>query len=418
QGYQAPASSGQAPPVQSPGMDTEPSYAKMRSNVLNGSPYDGKTAEQIKNEILESSGVAPRSSSSPGSAASSSVTGSGGGRSTIDNLQVALDAIGVFDPTPFSDLSNAMMSFVRAVANPSQMPRHLMNAGISMLGGGFPGIGDVAKLGKSYGSGGNPASNLLNGISSDFIKKRFGPNAGQLFDSLMNSPFPFAGRAASGGATGAFGRLVAGVGARAAGTGAAVAAGAGGAGGGAVAGGLAVAAGASGPVGLYVASLIMGVVAMKKLHDVINEIAKKGREVIEHNRYLADYSGQFSQSLMQYDVNRARLDMDKANYMAPALSGLTQNQIKLENSAQELFKPWDRTKNNAMSGLVGLTTMAADVLIALEPLRKIQELLYQQADANKVDDKDARNPFEHSLNQMDVERRMKPRLPADGGKKE
>lgn len=66
----------------------------------------------------------------------------------VDSLQLALDAVGVVEPTPFADGANAAISLGRAfITDPDRRKEHLQNAAISAAGM-IPYVGDVAKVAK------------------------------------------------------------------------------------------------------------------------------------------------------------------------------------------------------------------------------------------------------------------------------
>jgi hypothetical protein len=70
--------------------------------------------------------------------------------SGLDKIQTTLDAVGVAEPTPFADGSNAVISLVRAATEPGRRKEHLSNAAISAISV-IPYVGDLAKVSK-YGS--------------------------------------------------------------------------------------------------------------------------------------------------------------------------------------------------------------------------------------------------------------------------
>lgn len=66
----------------------------------------------------------------------------------VDALQLVLDVVGAFDPTPITDGANAAISLGRAfVTDPERRKEHLQNAAISAVSI-VPYIGDTAKLAK------------------------------------------------------------------------------------------------------------------------------------------------------------------------------------------------------------------------------------------------------------------------------
>lgn len=70
----------------------------------------------------------------------------------LDLTQMGLDIVGIFEPTPFADGSNALVSLGRSIGSAvsgewGSAGGHLLNAGISTVGI-VPGLGDLAKAGK------------------------------------------------------------------------------------------------------------------------------------------------------------------------------------------------------------------------------------------------------------------------------
>lgn len=64
---------------------------------------------------------------------------------TADNIQTVGDVIGVFDPTPITDTANAIWSIGRGIFDPARRKEHFTNAGIRLVGGWLPYVGDVGK---------------------------------------------------------------------------------------------------------------------------------------------------------------------------------------------------------------------------------------------------------------------------------
>lgn len=70
----------------------------------------------------------------------------------LDLTQMGLDIVGIFEPTPFADGSNAVISVGRSIGSAfsgewGEAGGHLLNAGLSTAGI-LPGLGDLAKAGK------------------------------------------------------------------------------------------------------------------------------------------------------------------------------------------------------------------------------------------------------------------------------
>lgn len=90
----------------------------------------------------------------------------------MDKIQLALDGIGIIDPTPVTDGVNAAISLGRAAVDPSRRKEHMLNAGISGVSAAVPYFGDAAKLGKvpairrGLHTAGHVASGWMGGGSS------------------------------------------------------------------------------------------------------------------------------------------------------------------------------------------------------------------------------------------------------------
>lgn len=93
----------------------------------------------------------------------------------LDELQLGLDAVGIFEPTPFADGTNAAISLGRAVKEPGRRKEHLKNAAISAVSM-IPYAGDLAKLAKTpraaktlknFGKAGDYVGNQARGMRQD-----------------------------------------------------------------------------------------------------------------------------------------------------------------------------------------------------------------------------------------------------------
>lgn len=83
----------------------------------------------------------------------------------LDLSQMALDIVGIFEPTPFADGSNTLISLGRGIGSlfsgDGEAGGHFVNGGLSALGI-IPYLGDAAKLGKI----GKWAQTVADGISA------------------------------------------------------------------------------------------------------------------------------------------------------------------------------------------------------------------------------------------------------------
>lgn len=83
----------------------------------------------------------------------------------LDLSQMALDIVGIFEPTPFADGSNTLISIGRGITSlfsgDGEAGGHFLNGGLSALGI-IPYVGDAAKLGKI----GKWAQTVADGISA------------------------------------------------------------------------------------------------------------------------------------------------------------------------------------------------------------------------------------------------------------
>ena len=368
-------------PAGMPGQDTPTpaEFAERRKNIIQGK-YDGKSGADILNQ-WKNEWAAEESGSGPGS----QPTGQGpSSRSFSDNAQIGLDALGTLDPSPFTDLTNTIFSLIRALTDPSKSSAHLMNAGLSFLGV-IPGFGDIAKIAKNYGSGGNPVSNFISNIA--------------------NSP---AGKALIGGA--------------------------GGAGGGGGIGGLLGSFGLPGGGSIGAVPVIGGVLAasvyaLKRFNDWLNQTVQNGKKQVESWRELALYSGVINLAITNYNANSQRLEQERAAFLAPSIARATRQQARLENAEQAFKLPWERLATelsiipsmlaeavfNKLSGKYFNPIMpfsAVDPIGNIGTLTKLLEVMQMIADYfGNVDKTAARNELENSMRQSGIPV-PKPKLPA------
>ncbi len=132
---------------------------------------------EIERKLHEAQGLhgyrtAP-ASTTPASTASASTTpaartgeeGPDAVKLGLDLSQMALDIVGIFEPTPFADGSNTLISIGRGIGSllsgDGEAGGHFLNGGLSALGI-IPYLGDAAKLGKI----GKWAQTVTDGISA------------------------------------------------------------------------------------------------------------------------------------------------------------------------------------------------------------------------------------------------------------
>ena len=96
----------------------------------------------------------------------------------LDVTQVALDVVGIFEPTPVADGANTLISLGRG---------DWMGAGLS-LAGVFPYVGDAAKLGK-LGKWAETASNAVElALKNNEFAKAAGPHLKKIADAIDHAP--------------------------------------------------------------------------------------------------------------------------------------------------------------------------------------------------------------------------------------
>ena len=70
-------------------------------------------------------------------------------REAVDRVQQIIDIAGIIDQTGVADLSNMLVSLMRAVDEPGERWKHLRHASLSAVSA-LPALGDLAKFGKQY----------------------------------------------------------------------------------------------------------------------------------------------------------------------------------------------------------------------------------------------------------------------------
>jgi hypothetical protein len=368
-------------PAGSPDQDTPTAaqFAERRKNVIQGK-YDGKSGADILNQ-WKAEWAAEESGNGPGS----QPTGQGpSSRSFSDTAQIGLDALGVVDPSPFTDLTNTIFSLIRALTDPSKSSAHLMNAGLSFLGV-IPGFGDIAKIAKNYGSGGNPVSNFISNIANSSTGKNI-----------------LAGAGGAGGGGGGIGRLL---------------------------GAMGLPGGGLNPAMLLPGVLSVSVWSLKKFNEWLNQTVQNGRKQVESWRELALYSGVINLAITNYNANSQRLEQERAAFLAPSIQKAIKQQERLENEAQNFNLPWERLATELSSFTTALNAekykwlsgdymnplMYFDPTNPIGSLTKQLELLQYALDQiiGNANDATARNELEEAIRRANLP--LPPnKLPAGG----
>ncbi len=380
--------------------DLRQSYVK--SNV------DGNTHSETGDQVHYSPHDSPHESGSESKKQDE-------GMSALDWAQLALDGVGAVEPTPFADLTNAGISLGRAAFDPKNAGQHLMNAGISLVST-IPYVGDVAKLAKGYGKGGKALGKSLDGFASSkagkAIYSKFGgmKNAGlsgngnasgQNVSSIM--PMEDGTNGSLGGGIHNSNR------------------GGGGGGGG---GSSPDAAEPDDEYNNWLAQtidkykgLVIGVgsvvAAFRLLNQWVNKTAEDGRKMVEGNRGLAMYSGELSKAMGDFDAATQRRDMRKADYVGSSAADLAKSQSGLDDVRANQNAPYARTWNNIQTTLNVIATGVSQILTLIDPIGNSLSKFYEFIDWLTKNPNESRDPFEHSLREMDIEKKIK-RLPANG----
>lgn len=366
-------------PAGMPGQDTPTpaEFSERRKNIIQGK-YDGKSGADILNQ-WKNEWAAEESGNGPGSQPTSQGPSS---RSFSDTAQIGLDALGVVDPSPFTDLTNTIFSLIRALTDPSKSSAHLMNAGLSFLGV-IPGFGDIAKIAKNYGSGGNPVSNFISNIANSPAGKNI-----------------LAGAGGAGGGGGGIGRLL---------------------------GAMGLPGGGLNPAMLLPGVLSVSVWTLKKFNEWLNQTVQNGRKQVESWRELALYSGVINLAITNYNANSQRLEQERAAFLAPSIQKAIKQQERLENEAQNFNLPWERLATELSSFTTALNAekykwLSGDYmnpLMYFDPTNPIGSLtkqleLFQYAFDRLIGNANAtaaRNELENSMRQSGIPV-PKPKLPA------
>lgn len=322
----------------------------------------------------------------------------GGGSRTnrlLDMLQMGLDAVGVVEPTPFADLTNAGVSVLRAISDPSNAGGHLKNAAISMVST-IPYLGDLAKLGKSYTIGGKAVSRdgIIEGI------KGFTNGRGELVQSLGNAAGAFIGRFGGGGGSD------------------------GGDGGGGGAGGSAGGSGGGGIIPVF-GKLALGATAViagfRLLTGWLERAGRAGEQFLESNRGIARFNGAFESGVMRLDVDRQRRSMERASALGPSLGNLARAQSALEKEQAITRLPKDRLNADIANFLTWARTGLTSLLRNVDPHYWIA--VWYESIAGKADNPQRSTmewmyeayPLLKKQGTVEITQATKPKLPANRG---
>jgi hypothetical protein len=338
---------------------------------------------------------------------------------SIDSLQLMLDAVGVVEPTPFADVTNAGISLARAIADPVNSGRHLQNAGLSLIST-LPYLGDVAKLAKGYGKTGKTVGNSIDAFASSSAPKLlewFGARSGG--KHFSNGTNASGGSSSSGGLLGSlagiFGQGNSGQSSKSQqqhspGSGSGNGGGGsppnfGGNNGGFGSGSndpnnseklldtVDVAGGFSN-LAITVGALISG---FRLLNNWVNKTAERGKAMVEANREMALYSGEMATAMMRYDHSEVQRKIDEANYLGASGASLAASQSDLEKSRSDYNKPYARTWNNIQTATNQAAVLLDKILSVMNPMRVTLDMFYLLYDKMTKDDDKSRNAAEESI---------------------
>lgn len=306
----------------------------------------------------------------------------GGG--LLDKIQTGLDIVGAVEPTPFADGSNAIISALRAMADPQHAGEHLRNAGVSLISM-IPYIGDTAKLAKYGGK----AASSVGGGGGGRLANLLAPVAGML-----------SGTGSGGGGAGGSGGS--------GGTSAPAPSGGGGSGGavfgllGSVVNGIGSLGRALGPVGIAVTTAVAGLTLFVRW---MGQVDAASRKMIEDNRELAQFSGSLAGSFAKLDNERLLREIHKAEELSGPLGRLTKAQSQYEAAQEDLFLPFKQLSVDIQAFKTQVATYALQVIDYLEPISELLAAWYGDAK-----DKDAANNVVDFLARQANERMAKRKL--------
>lgn len=355
------------------------------------------------------------------SSLSSSRTATTSSVSFLDKIQIALDAIGVVEPTPFADAANAGISMMRAVSDRENAGQHMMNAAVS-LAGMIPYFGDIAKVGKTYGRGSASITGVLRGASNR--KSGSGNGLGGLLVNTMlgglGSPghrghrpiFGTGGGGAPptaptvpppGGGGGGGGH-----------TPPPAPPGGGGAGGGGPMpppfnppggqGGVPTDPSEMLPGGFRetfqnaIGSLALFVSAVQAATGWIGKMVENGRELLESNRGLAMYSGVASVAYANYDLRAVQRDIRTSQVLGRDLADLAGSQANVEDSWNEYTMPYREFAVNIQELVNQVSGVGLFLAKYMDITRGVLMGINALVDLGEKDDKDvAKNPIDAAI---------------------
>ena len=359
---------------------------------------------------------------------------------SLDSLQLLLDGVGLVEPTPFADVTNAGISLTRAIADPANSGRHLKNAGLSLIST-LPYLGDVAKLAKGYGKTGKTVGNSIDAFASSSAPKLlewFNAKSGGKPLS-KGSASSANGQSSSGGLLGSlagiFGQGSSGQSSKSQQQSSPGSSGSSGNGNGGSPpnfggnnGGFGSSSndpnnpeklldtvslgGGFTKLGIAVGALIA---AFRLLNSWVNKTAERGKAMVEANREMAKYSGVMANAMMQYDHAEVLRKMDESKYLGSSGAALATSQSGLEDSISDYTKPYTRAGTDLQTVGNRVMTYVSQGLSAIDPIRNILDKMYFIMDGYKQADAD-RNPLETLINMDDpIPQKPKVRLPVDQG---
>lgn len=254
------------------------------------------------------------------------ITQLGGG--VLDKIQTGMDFAGVADPTPIIDGVNAAISLGRAVTDPKNAGRHLLNAGISAVSM-FPYVGDLAKLGKYGGKAAGAAAGAGTAAGGAVrVGNQAGGQAGGIGAFIAN--MFGGGQGGGGGGFGGLGGLFGGGGGGGQG---------GGAGGGGAMSSMVDFAAIIGAAGAVATAAVGG---LKMFVNWLKEVDSASRKMIEDNRDLAKYNGNLAASYARLDRDRILRDVEASKDMAGPIGRLTRAQSRYEQTQEDLTRPFKK----------------------------------------------------------------------------
>ncbi len=178
-------SDGTSPANLAPQSITEPT-SKLVGDETESEADESPSTPNEQPRVVPSSASSPSSEpQSPSTAAENSPQPSAMS-SGLDKIQTTLDAVGVAEPTPFADGSNAVISLVRAATEPGRRKEHLSNAAISAISV-IPYVGDLAKASKYGSKAAKPTSTAAKSAPTVSAAQGYGSSVSNVSTSLLSS---------------------------------------------------------------------------------------------------------------------------------------------------------------------------------------------------------------------------------------